>query len=133
MKRKRIFLGFAVITFVSVCLLIFAIGPTLEFFKPFKRFTVTVDNQSDYEVMSIETGIIQRESKDLYANTIKSGQKKKIKPDLKHSGEGAIYLKFTDSRGQTKEETVCSYTEYLSGYSTITIYNDRTAVVEKCN
>lgn len=131
MKRKRIFLGFTVILFVSVCLLMFAIGPTLEFLKPFKRFTVTVDNQSDYEVMSIETGIIQRESKDLYANTIKSGQKKKIKPDLKHSGEGA--MKFTDSRGQTKEETVCSYTEYLSGYSTITIYNDRTTVVEKCN
>lgn len=44
-----------------------------------------------------------------------------------------MYMKFTDSRGKSTQETVCGYTEYLSGYSKVTITNERTIVVEKCN
>lgn len=32
-------------------------------------------------------------------------------------GEGAIYMKYTDSSGDTIEKTVCGYTESLSGNS----------------
>ncbi|WP_256759969.1 hypothetical protein [Cohnella sp. WQ 127256] len=98
----------------------------------FQSFTVTISNESDYDIVSVETGIINGTSKDTRLEKIKSGNKKKIKPNLSLSGEGAIYMEYTDSRGSTTQKTVCGYTEYLSGNSKVTIHNSKVTVKENC-
>jgi len=100
---------------------------------PFKNFLLTVDNQSDDEISSIEIGLIHMDSKELFTDPIKKGETKKFKPTLSLSGEGSIYLKYTNAKGQSTQETVCGYTEYLSGYSTVTITNEGTTIVQQCN
>lgn len=128
--KKRFFIGIAIFSIAVVMAL--GIGTISNYLSFFKSFSVTVDNQSDFDIVSVETGLLQTDSKDMYSKTIKSGQKLKIKPELTLSGEGAIYMKFTDSRGKSTQETVCGYTEYLSGYSKVTITNERTIVEQKC-
>ncbi|GGG00227.1 hypothetical protein GCM10010912_51390 [Paenibacillus albidus] len=110
----------------------------------FRSFTVTVDNRSDYDLGSVETGVIRgfsngqiiaSGSKDKLGKEIKSGQKITIKPDLHLSGEGGIYLEYTDSRegSSAQRVAVCSYTEFLSGSSKVTINNDEVTVKEDCS
>lgn len=111
----------------------FGISTISNILSPFKSFSLTVDNQSDDEISSIEIGLIHTDSKELFISPIQKGQTKKLKPTLSLSGEGAIYLKYTDAKGQSTQETVCGYTEYLSGYSTITITNEGNTVVQQCN
>ena len=112
-----------------------------EIFRPFRSFSVTVVNASDYDLLSVETGIMSSDAsgntvksgaKHTYEKPIKAGHEKVISPKLSLTGEGGIYLKYTDSRGETVQKTVCSYTEYATGYSTITIQNDRVDVKEDC-
>ncbi|MBD0384820.1 hypothetical protein [Paenibacillus sedimenti] len=98
----------------------------------FQSFSVTIKNKSDYDIVSIEIGIIKGASNDIYTEKIMSGETGKINPILSLKGEGAIYLKYTDSRGSTKEETVCGYTEYLSGNSKVTISNDKVTIEQNC-
>lgn len=131
--RKRFFIGIAIFTLATVVAL--GIGTMSNILSFFKSFSVTVDNQSDFDIVSVETGILQMNSdtKDSYSKTIKSGQKVKIKPELSLKGEGSIYMKFIDSRGTSTQETVCGYTEYLSGHSKVTITNEHITIVEKCN
>lgn len=43
----------------------------------------------------------------VFTQEIPSGKTVKITPDLSFVGEGAIYLKYTDSRKETKEVIVC--------------------------
>ncbi|MDI4647821.1 hypothetical protein [Cohnella hashimotonis] len=126
----------------ALLLSLFAVWKTNdEFFRQFRSFSVTVVNDSDYDLVSVETGILHSDAagnaiesgaKHTYAKTIKTGQKKAISPKLSLNGEGGIYLKYTDARGQTVQKTVCSYTESASGYSTVTIRNDRVDVKENC-
>lgn len=113
-----------------------------ELFQRFRSFSVTVVNQSDYDLVSVETGIlggggsgqaVKSNAKHTFAKTIKAGDKKVISPKLRMNGEGGIYLKYTNSRGDTVQRTVCSYTESASGYSTITIQNDGVEVKENCS
>ncbi len=99
---------------------------------PIGRFSVTISNKSDYDLVSVETGIVSGVSKDLYDKIINAGSKAKIKPELRLTGEGAIYLKYTDSRGDSKDAVVCGYTESLSGRSMVTVYNDRVDVKQNC-
>jgi hypothetical protein len=99
---------------------------------PSGRFSVTISNKSDYDLMSVETGIVSGASKDLYDKKIIAGAKAKIIPELRLTGEGAVYLKYTDSKGDTTDAVVCGYTESLSGRSTVTIYNDRVDVKQNC-
>ncbi|MBY3621937.1 hypothetical protein HGO21_20655 [Acinetobacter sp. CUI P1] len=131
MMKGRFFIGISIFS-VSIVIAL-GIGTISNILTPFKSFSLTVDNQSDDEISSIEIGLIDTDSKELFTNPIKKDQKKKFKPTLSLSGEGAIYLKYTDAKGQSTQETVCGYTEYLSGYSTITITNEGTTVVQKCN
>ncbi|MBW7455977.1 hypothetical protein ACFOLF_31685 [Paenibacillus sepulcri] len=98
----------------------------------FQSFSVTIHNKSDYEIVSVETGIIKGTSKDIHTKKIKSGETMKIKPKLTLSGEGAIYITYIDSRGVTSKETVCGYTEYLAGNSKVTISNDKVNIIGKC-
>jgi len=129
--KRRFFIGISIFS-VSIVIAL-GIGTISNILTPFKSFSLTVDNQSDDEISSIEIGLIDTDSKELFTNPIKKDQKKKFKPTLSLSGEGAIYLKYTDAKGQSTQETVCGYTEYLSGYSTITITNEGTTVVQQCN
>ncbi|OKP89665.1 hypothetical protein A3842_04045 [Paenibacillus sp. P3E] len=113
-----------------------------EFLNQFKSFAVTIDNQSENDIISVETGvlvsnsagdIVESDSKDTFDKIIKSGEETRIRPNLQLSGEGGIYLKYTDSRKETFKKTICSYTESLSGYSKVIITNDNVTVDEKCN
>lgn len=112
--------------------------------QQFKSFTVTVDNQSDYDLFSVETGVltsdstgqvVESSSKESFEQGIPSGRKVKISPELSLSGEGGIYLKYTDPRAEASPKTVgiCSYTESLSGYSKVIITNDDVSVEENCS
>jgi hypothetical protein len=105
---------------------------TSEQFNFFRPFQVIVHNASDADIVSVETGLIKGESKDLRQMPIRSGESAVIKPDLKLQGEGAVYLKYTNARGETVEETVCGYTEYLSGRTKLTIGNDGNTVDTDC-
>jgi len=102
-------------------------------FGMLQSFSVTIHNQSDYDIVSVGTGIISSQEVHSYAKEIKAGDTARIKPQLTLAGEGAVYLKYTDSRGITKETVACGYTESLSGSSRLTIDNDGVAENEqKC-
>ncbi|MGE7616194.1 hypothetical protein [Paenibacillus sp. FSL R5-0744] len=131
MMKRRFFIGIAIFSLGIV--IAFGIGTISNILTPFKNFLLTVDNQSDDEISSIEIGLIHMDSKELFTDPIKKGETKKFKPTLSLSGEGSIYLKYTNAKGQSTQETVCGYTEYLSGYSTVTITNEGTTVVQQCN
>lgn len=111
------------------------------FFRQFQSFSLTVINQSDYDLISVETGIVQSDaegntiegSQHLYSNVIESGQEAVIRPRLTIKGEGGIYMKYTDSTGKEAQKGVCSYTESASGYAIVTITNDNIKVEEKCS
>ncbi|TXK76124.1 hypothetical protein [Paenibacillus sp. N3.4] len=98
----------------------------------FQSYSVTIKNNSDYDIVSIETGILKGASNDIHTEKIRSGEIRKIKPKLSLKGEGAIYIKYIDSRGATKEEIVCGYTEYLSGNSMVTISNNKVTIKQNC-
>ncbi|MEK3736642.1 MULTISPECIES: hypothetical protein [Paenibacillus] len=129
--RKRFFIGITIS--LIACGVVLSVGTISNLLSPFKSFSVIVDNQSDVDISSIEVGLIRADSKKSYTSPIKAGQKKKFKPKLSLNGEGAIYLRYTNSNGQSKEQTVCGYTEYLSGHSKVTITNESTTVVQQCN
>ncbi|MEK3717020.1 MULTISPECIES: hypothetical protein [unclassified Paenibacillus] len=104
-----------------------------------QSFRVTVDNQSDFELSIQETGVVTgaaaEASADEVGKILKSGKTLKIKPRLTLSGEGGIYLKYSDPREPDVPKTigVCSYTETLSGYSKVIITNDKVTVKENCS
>ncbi|AIQ24298.1 hypothetical protein H70737_16440 [Paenibacillus sp. FSL H7-0737] len=129
--KRRFFIGISIFSMGIVIAL--GIGTISNILTPFKNFLLTVDNQSDDEISSIEIGLIHMDSKELFTDPIKKGETKRFKPTLSLSGEGSIYLKYTDAKGQSTQETVCGYTEYLSGYSTVTITNEGTTIVQQCN
>ncbi|GGG03904.1 hypothetical protein [Paenibacillus abyssi] len=132
--KKRFFILFLVSFSLTVFIILVWIGFNWlkNITEPFQSFSVTINNNSDYNIESVEVGIIKGTSKDIYTEPIKSGETVKIKPKLSLNGEGAIYIKYIDSRGGTREKTVCGYTEYLSGYSKVTISNVKATVEEKC-
>lgn len=120
---------------------VIALNKSLDILNMFRNFTLTIHNESDHELVSVQAGIlssdekgniIETDSKQLYNDSIPSGAKKKITPDLSLTGEGGIYLTYTDVTGVTRTTSVCSYTETLSGSSTITIHNETAKVEEKC-
>ncbi|NOU88195.1 hypothetical protein GC102_20830 [Paenibacillus sp. LMG 31460] len=147
MKLRRFF---QLLFYLSVVIIIVGIvlmkSSRFDLINQFKSFSYTIDNQSDYNIISVETGIntsnrsgerIDGASKDIYKKIIKSGEKVKITPDIKLygeglSGEGSIYLKYTDSRGKSFEKGLCGYTESVSGYSKVSITNDEVTVTENC-
>lgn len=112
-----------------------------DFFNMFKSFTVRIYNQSDFDLVKIETGILQSDaqgntietgSTDVVEDTLASGGKLTFKPKLSIQGEGGVYMKVTDSRGQTETYSVCSYTESLSGQTDVTVSNDGVKIDQDC-
>jgi len=144
--RRRLVIGIVTTCAVLVLVLVAAAGMSwireaFGVLRQFQDFSLTVVNRSDYDILSVETGILQSDvkgnivkgdSRHLYTKTIKSGQKAKIKPRLTIRGEGGIYMRYTDSTGAEKQAMVCSYTEYASGYSIATITNNGVEVEQKC-
>lgn len=138
-KKRSFILIVAAFSLMIIAFLFFNFYRTnIDVFRQFLSFSVTINNQSDYDIVSLETGTVEgpsgeiKASKDYYSKTIKSGEKVKIKPKLSLTGEGGIYLKYNDSRGETISKAVCSYTESLSGYSEVTINNDKVTIEENC-
>ncbi|RXZ82473.1 hypothetical protein EBB07_10400 [Paenibacillaceae bacterium] len=99
-----------------------------SFFEP---FNVTIENKSDTDIVAIETGI-PNSSSDVYSDALRSGKSVKLKPKLQLSGEGMIYLKYTDADGSESTVTICGYTEYLSGNAHVVISNDGVDVTQEC-
>jgi hypothetical protein len=128
--------GYMLLGAMSLMLLLFVMNwvrMNTDNFNYFQSFSVTLINQSDYDIVSVELGLVGSSSTYLYTKLLKAGDKSKIKPQLSLVGEGSVYLKYTDTRGITKETTACGYTESLSGRSTITIGNDRIVEnIQKC-
>lgn len=104
-----------------------------------QSFQLRVDNQSDFELRILETGVATSSaaeaSVDEVGKILKSEKTVKIKPQLTLSGEGGIYLKYSDSREPDVPKTigVCSYTETLSGYSKVIITNDKVTIEQNCS
>ncbi|MDK8190127.1 hypothetical protein QP794_08525 [Paenibacillus sp. UMB7766-LJ446] len=108
---------------------------------PFRHLRITIHNQSDYDLSNITARVSSgidsfNTNNEGTIHTLKkgvaSGEKMKFAPQLRLSGEASIYLEFTDSRGKIYTETVCGYTEYLSGNSYVTITNEMITVKEEC-
>lgn len=139
--RKKVLILAGVFTAIIVLIIVgarVAYNDQQGIFNYFRSFTVFVDNQSDVDLVSIEAGIIQSDSnadsdsKDMVEEPLASGNKLKFTPKLSLQGEGGIYLKITDSRGETTTHTVCSYTEYLSGKADVTVSNDKVTIDQDC-
>ncbi|WP_405116380.1 hypothetical protein MHH28_15460 [Paenibacillus sp. FSL K6-1217] len=104
-----------------------------------QSFQVRVDNQSDFELSILETGVVTsaaaEASVDEVGKILKSGKTVKIKPRLTLNGEGGIYLKYADPREPDVPITIgiCSYTETLSGYSKVIITNNKVTIKQNCS
>jgi hypothetical protein len=134
-KRKIIILS-AVILFIGL-----VISMVYQALEPFRHLRITIYNQSDYELSNITARVSSgidsfNTNNEGTIHTLKkgvpSGEQMKFAPQLRLSGEGSIYLEFTDSRGKIYTETACGYTEYLSGNSYVTVTNEKITVKEEC-
>ncbi|WP_218135405.1 hypothetical protein [Paenibacillus sp. 276b] len=108
---------------------------------PFRHLRITIHNQSDYDLSNITARVssgvdsfnTNNEGTIYNLNkAVPSGEQVKFAPQLQLSGEGSVYLEFTNSRGETYNKTVCGYTEYLSGNSYVTVTNETITVREDC-
>ncbi|OMF36709.1 hypothetical protein BK133_08670 [Paenibacillus sp. FSL H8-0548] len=124
MKTKHGYILLAVLSLILILFVLNWIRINTDNFGYFQSFSVTINNQSDYDIVSVETGIVAGTSKHIYDKQIKAGDSARIKPKLSLVGEGAVYLKYTDSRGDVTETSACGYTESLSGRIKLTITND---------
>ncbi|KHL94721.1 hypothetical protein QW71_16595 [Paenibacillus sp. IHB B 3415] len=143
-RNRRVILVSALGTAVIAAVLILAVQVNskygiLSMAAQFQSFRVTVNNESDFDLSILETGVVTGAaagaSTDELRKTLSSGKTIKIRPRLSLSGEGGIYLKYTDPRAPDVLQTigVCSYTESLSGYSKVTITNNKVTVKENCS
>ncbi|MFC4597602.1 hypothetical protein [Cohnella hongkongensis] len=106
----------------------------IKLVEPFGPLRVTVVNETDAALVSVESGIVSGSSKHTYRQAIEAGESARIKPELSLSGEGAVYQKFYFSGGEVKEAVVCGYTESLSGTATVTLRADgRIDVEQSCS
>lgn len=135
-SKRKIFILSTVILFIG---LVISMG--YQALDPFRHLRITIHNQSDYDLSNI-TARLNSGMDSFNTNNegtihtlmkgVASGEKMKFAPQLRLSGEASIYLEFTDSRGKTYNETVCGYTEYLSGNSYVTVTNEKITVKEEC-
>ncbi|ANE45646.1 hypothetical protein SY83_04285 [Paenibacillus swuensis] len=138
MSKKNTLILLVLIATISVGLVIAKAIPEISsVLNLFRNFTVVIHNQSDHAVKAIEIGVdssgqTKGTPSATYNRTIQKKTKVKFTPQLRMTGEGSIYLKYTDSKGNTVKKTICSYTETLSGHSKVTIKNNEVTVVEDC-
>ncbi|MFC4302235.1 hypothetical protein [Cohnella boryungensis] len=100
--------------------------------EPFGPLRVTVVNDSGKDIVSIETGMVSTGLKQIDDEPIKAGQRSKIRPEFRWSGEGAVYQRYVFADGEEAEAIVCGYTESLSGKSTVTLLERKVEVEQSC-
>ncbi|MFJ2046291.1 hypothetical protein ACIOBL_22035 [Paenibacillus taichungensis] len=140
-RRKRpsrkVTIGLAVVIFIGI-IIYMSFQNAID---PFKDLRITIHNQSDYDLSNIKASLTKddhssntNENGSIYNlnKAVPSGEQVKFAPQLQLSGEGSVYLEFTNSRGETYNKTVCGYTEYLSGNSYVTVTNETITVREDC-
>lgn len=135
-SKKKIIILSAIVLVIGII----AFKSLLNAVDPYRHLRITIHNQSDYNLTNIQASLVQGESFNInesgstyiFDKDVSSGSNVKFAPQLKLSGEGAVSLAFTDSRGKTYNKTVCGYTEYLSGNSYVTVTNENVTVKEEC-
>ncbi|WP_339305314.1 hypothetical protein [Paenibacillus sp. FSL R5-0519] len=135
-SKKKIIILSAIVLVIGII----AFKSLLNAVDPYRHLRITIHNQSDYNLIDIQASLVQGESYNtnesgstyIFDKDVSSGSNVKFAPQLKLSGEGAVFLTFTDSRGKTYNKTVCGYTEYLSGNSYVTVTNENVTVKEEC-
>ncbi|MFX3647270.1 MAG: hypothetical protein ACE3K2_20215 [Paenibacillus sp.] len=135
-SKKKIIILSAIVLVIGIV----AFKSLLNAVDPYRHLRITIHNQSDYNLTDIQASLVQGESYNtnesgstyIFDKDVSSGSNVKFAPQLKLSGEGAVSLTFTDSRGKTYNKTVCGYTEYLSGNSYVTVTNENVTVKEEC-
>ncbi|RED64929.1 hypothetical protein [Cohnella lupini] len=132
MEMSRLRYPLVVALLLALIFLFFQFVKTIVEIYPVGGFTVTVHNESDKDIVIVKAGLVSTDSKQLLDKKIDSGDHGSIRPDLPLTGEGAVYLEYIDSKGDTRNVVVCGYTESLSGRSKLTIRNDRFEVEQKC-
>ncbi|WP_169082969.1 hypothetical protein [Paenibacillus sp. PL91] len=126
--------GYILLAAMALLLIIFVFNwlrTNTDHFNMFMPFAVTLNNDSDYDIVSVKMGIVSSTSAHTYTKPIKAGDSVRIKPQLQLTGEGAVYLEYTDARGVTRENIACGYTESLTGRAELTIDNDRFVLNEQ--
>ncbi|WP_341280129.1 hypothetical protein [Paenibacillus sp. FSL H8-0537] len=142
-KSKKVFLlSFLGFLLIGLTIIFTLIQSNREFLSQFQSYSVTIDNQSSYDVVSLELGVltgtdtydsVKEENKHIFSNVLKSGEKKKIKPNISLGGkEGGVYLGYVNSEGAVFKKGICSYTESLTGFSEVIITDNGTEVIENC-
>ncbi len=133
-RRRRKKLSLAGVALAAVAAGAWALWSLIPYeIKNFLQpLVVTVHNESSGTIVLIESGLLMTDATDRIGKKVESGSSARFRPDLALSGEGAVYLRFTDARGRTSETGVCGYTEYLSGSSTVTITDGNAVVEEDC-
>jgi len=136
-SKKKIVILSAIVLVIGII----AFKSLLNAVDPFRHLRITIHNQSDYDLTNIQTSLTKGDnsfnnnesgSLHLLEENIPSGENLKFSPQLQVSGESSVYLTFTNSRGETYNEVVCGYTEYLSGNSYVTVTNENVTVKEEC-
>ncbi|MGN7415095.1 hypothetical protein [Paenibacillus sp. SAF-068] len=135
-SKKKIIILSAILIVIGII----AFKSLLNAVDPFRHLRITIHNQSDYDLTNIQANLAQGDSYNtnengstyIFEKDVPSGSDVKFAPQLKLSGEGSVFLEFTDSRGKTYNKTVCGYTEYLSGNSYVTVTNENVTVIEEC-
>lgn len=130
---------------LAVSLVIVAIGymikPLLPIFNMFQPYTLTIVNESDERIISVETGTLHSNpdgeglvigEKHVHSKVIREGEKVKIRPGLTMNREGGVYMTITTEDGKQIEKTVCSYAEGPSGYSVAIVSNEKIKIEEDC-
>ncbi|QJC52569.1 hypothetical protein HGI30_14020 [Paenibacillus albicereus] len=122
---------------------LFLVGfPLYSLSKEFRPFRLTVHNQSgkSVDVLAIyirslnESGIEGVSSLDRLSRKLGSGRKATFKPALEHAGEGTIYVEYRiGGDRQSMKTVVCGYTEYASGFSTLTLKGTEVQLKQRCH
>ncbi|WP_338553663.1 hypothetical protein [Paenibacillus sp. KS-LC4] len=142
-SSKKVFLvSFVGFLLIGLTIIFTLIQSNRDLLSQFQSYSVTIDNQSSYDVVSLELGVltgadtyesVKMENKHISNDVIKSGEKKKIKPNLSLGGkEGGVYIGYVNSEGAVLKKGICSYAESLTGYSEVTITDKGTEVIENC-
>ncbi|PLT46561.1 hypothetical protein B8V81_0785 [Paenibacillus pasadenensis] len=122
---------------------LFLVGfPLYSLSKEFRPFRLTVDNQSGKSVDVLAISIRSRDgsgiegvsSLDRLSRTVDNGRKATFKPALEHAGEGSIYVEYRIGGDRDSVKTVvCGYTEYASGFSTLTLKGTEVQLEQNCH
>ncbi|WP_172200019.1 hypothetical protein [Saccharibacillus qingshengii] len=127
-RPKRILLLLlAAFGVAAAIFVIFILFPLLRDMRP---LVVTLDNRSGAQLLSVDLFLDGQESRYAYERKIPSGESRSIRPELEVQGAGALVLEAVDSEGRTYRDTICGYTESLSGELTAVLGADGRMTVQ---